>query len=287
MKRLAFSEFDKIYQDAVAQVLAHWTPEMQSQMARHCRGWEVGRFDFKNYLTRSSVRYYYAYSALADFPEIKRVCDVGGLWGAFPATLVRLGYSVSMTETLRYYEAAFERMFAHVAANGVEIIDFDPFDSAAVVPGKFDAVTAMAILEHYPHSHRTFMHHLTSMIEENGFLYLEVPNMGYWFKRLGLLLGHSPLPPIDEVFFSEVPFTGHHRELTIHEFRRLASLCKMSVKREMFYNYSRVNGLPWRLIESATSALFPSTRECLAMLCQASLCNGAQKNQGADTAAHE
>jgi hypothetical protein len=55
---LSFSAFDRLYQNNVNDIFAFWTPAMQQEMATHCFGWGVGRFDFKKYLQASSIRFY-------------------------------------------------------------------------------------------------------------------------------------------------------------------------------------------------------------------------------------
>jgi 2-polyprenyl-3-methyl-5-hydroxy-6-metoxy-1,4-benzoquinol methylase len=125
----------------------------------------------------------------------------------------------------------------------------------------------MAILEHYPHSQRTFMHHVRRMLSPGGSLYVEVPNLAYWHKRIGLLLGHSPLPAIEDVYHSDVPFTGHHREFTIHDLRQLARLSGLNIRKEKCYNYSVSASLLRQPAQTLANFLWPATRECLAMLC--------------------
>jgi 2-polyprenyl-3-methyl-5-hydroxy-6-metoxy-1,4-benzoquinol methylase len=271
---ISFAEFDRVYQHAVKEVFTHWRPQMQEEIARHCRAWAVGRFNFEAYLNQSSIRYYHAYSSLAGAMDGGRICDLGGFWGAFPLTLHRLGCKVSMTETLRYYGSAFADLFAFLERSGVSVIDFDPFDADSSLVDRFDAVTVMAILEHYPHSLKVFMGHVTELVGKQGLVYLEVPNMAYWPRRLGLLRGFSPLPAIEDVFHSSVPFTGHHREFTIHDLRKLAELAGLRIVHERAYNYSPTATFLSRLrhtpIATLVNLLLPHTRECLAVLCRAS-----------------
>ncbi|OAD23431.1 hypothetical protein THIOM_000739, partial [Candidatus Thiomargarita nelsonii] len=83
-------EFDEIYQATVTNVMRYWTPAMQAEIAKHCYDW--GRFDFNNYLRRSSIRFYKAYQSFATNRDDISICDVGGFWGIFPLMLKRLGF---------------------------------------------------------------------------------------------------------------------------------------------------------------------------------------------------
>jgi 2-polyprenyl-3-methyl-5-hydroxy-6-metoxy-1,4-benzoquinol methylase len=269
-------EFDAIYQRAVAAVYDRWTPKLQAEIAAHCFSWSVGQFDFRQYLELSALRFYRAYRCLAASAGVRTVCDIGGFWGVCGITLASLGFDVSMTESLEYYGSSFRELFECAAERGVKIADYDPFKPAASAPGTFDAVLAMAILEHYADSPRSFMENVVRLMRPGGLLYVEVPNIAYWPKRLALLRGLTPLPPIDHIYKSAVPFTGHHHEYTRSELRDLVRLGGMEIVREDSYNYSDQSRL-WshlrrprvaQVVASVVCRIWPETRECLTVLCQ-------------------
>jgi 2-polyprenyl-3-methyl-5-hydroxy-6-metoxy-1,4-benzoquinol methylase len=273
MGLITFQEFDRVYQDSVRAVFQHWTEEMQRLIGLHCHSWSPGLFDFKSYLEASSIRFYKAYLAVGARGENLSVCDVGGFWGVLPLTLKTLGYRVAMTESLKYYNDSFEGLFAFIAGRGVEIFDYDPFEADAVLDERFDVVTLMAVLEHYPHSHRTLMKNIKGLMAPGGRLYMEVPNIAYWPKRLGLLRGRTPLAHISDIYRSDVPFIGHHHEFTIAELRELAHLAGMKVLWEDFYNYSpgsapNLKMLVRRPAQFLAFLLLKDARECLAILCE-------------------
>lgn len=270
---LAFRAFDEVYQDCVGKVFAHWNVEMQSQLALHCYAWRPEVFDFRNYLEVSSLRFHKAYSALASAGTKQRVCDVGGFWGVFPMTLNALGFEVAMTESLQYYGETFKPLFAAIQRSGVAIVDYDPFEPKAELNEKFDVVTVMAVLEHYPYSLKTFMDKVTLLLKPEGRLYLEVPNIAYWPKRVGLMRGQTPQAQLSDIYRSAVPFIGHHHEFTIGELRELASLSGLRVVSESFYNYSDASRAKWKSllrfpIRSLAFSLLKDSRECLAILCE-------------------
>jgi 2-polyprenyl-3-methyl-5-hydroxy-6-metoxy-1,4-benzoquinol methylase len=270
---LSFSEFDVIYQESVRIVFEHWTEAMQAELAAHCHAWGPGLYDFKNYLEVSSIRFYKAYRSFADEGISQSICDVGGFWGVFPLTLKKLGFDVSMTESLKYYGQSFSNLFDCIAEHGVTIFDYDPFEPDAVSPGQFDVVTVMAVLEHYPHSLKTFMENVRGMLGPGGKLYLEVPNIAYWPKRIELLRGRTPLAQLSDIFQSDTPFIGHHHEFTIAELRDLVRLSRMSIVSEDFYNYTlpASPGLKKRIrfpLMFLMFSLLKDSRECMAVLCQ-------------------
>ncbi|HYW06665.1 MAG TPA: methyltransferase domain-containing protein [Longimicrobium sp.] len=266
------TEWSAAYREATERVWRHWTPAMQGEIARHCAGWGAGRFDFRVYLDASSERFRRAYLGVVARPGVRTVCDVGGFWGVFPLTLALLGYRATMTEALGYYSSGFDGLFAALGDAGVEVMDFDPFTSPDPLPRRFDAVTALAVLEHYPHSPSVFLRTVAGGVREGGSIFLEVPNVAFWPKRLALLRGRSPLPPLADVFASAIPFTGHHREYTAAELREVAELAGLEVVSAEQFNYSPppggVRGRVRRPLDSLIYALFPNTRECLAVVCR-------------------
>jgi 2-polyprenyl-3-methyl-5-hydroxy-6-metoxy-1,4-benzoquinol methylase len=273
MKPLSFRDFNVVYQDCARVVLKHWTTEMQVHVARHCYGWSPGLFDFNNYVRVSAKRFYKAYESFAAIGSGRTICDVGGQMGVFPVTLRKLGYDVTMTEALQYYGELFKEFFACIREQGVKIADYDPFEPSARLSGKFDVLTVMAVIEHYPHSLKYFMENVIALMKPDGRIYIEVPNIAYFPKRIRLLLGRTPESEIQDIFRSEVPFIGHHHEFTISELRDLARLTGLSVLTENFYNYS-ISGQPFlqRLLRYAGQlpafALLKTSRECLAVWCK-------------------
>ncbi len=269
MTPISFARFDKLYQEEVTSILACWTPQMQTEIAAHCHGWRQEAFDFSVYLRRSAKRFYLPYRMMTEF-GVDAFCDVGGFWGVFPAVMTKLGFRVTMTETLKYYSDAFKALFAQIERSGVEVVDYDPFDPGARPPGQLPALTVMAVLEHYPHSLQPFMANMLSMLSPGGYLYIEVPNIAYWPNRLALLRGRSPLSPLQDIYASRVPFIGHHHEFTRGELLDLGRLAGLELVRDTTYNYS-VQAGSWRslLTRPITAAIYrvlPDSRECLAAL---------------------
>ena len=272
MSPIPYEQFAETYRQAVTDVLAWWTPEMQAELAAHCRGWAPDRFDFGAYLRASTPRYWRPYRAIAERGDAMSVCDVGGFWGVFPVTLKRLGHDVAMTEALKYYSASFDRLFGFLRGEGVRVEDFDPFEDDARPPGAFDALTLMAVVEHYPHSLRTAMRHAKAMMNPGALLYIEAPNIAYWPRRIALLKGRTPLTPVRDIYESRVPFIGHHHEMTLAELHDLADLAGLRIVREHCYNYTPrplagVRDLLGRPFEWLAYRLSRTTREVLSIEC--------------------
>jgi len=272
MTPLSFKEFDAVYQHSLTEIWQFWNDDMQRELARHCMAWAPGRIDFRQYLRLSSIRFYHAYLALLRTGGAT-VCDVGGFWGVWPVTLRRLGYEVAMTEALKYYGSSFDALFECIRSKGVAIYDFDPFSTDALPDKRFDLITVMAVLEHYPHSLKTFVGNVKAMTVDYGAIFFEAPNIAYWPKRIGMLRGRTPLAAIEDIYNSDVPFIGHHHEFTRAELRDLARLAGLIVLDEYSYCYSLADKNAIKLalrypVMSAVFLLSKTSRECVAMLCR-------------------
>ena len=266
-QNISFENFNKIYQQKVKEVFSFWKDEMQSEIAKHNIGW-ASPYSFQNYLELSAKRYYFFVSQLKS-KEVT-ICDIGGFWGALPLALNELGFKVSTTETLKYYSSAFDDLFNHIKAKGVEIIDFDPFNEVYSSEIKFDYVTLFAVVEHYPHSLKPLFENIHLMLKSKGELYIEVPNIAYIYKRFQLLKGVSPLPHISVVYKSATPFTGHQHEYSMEELEWLFNNNDFQISNKFYYNYSfDYNNLKYVLgnpVKALSQILIPDTREVISMI---------------------
>jgi SAM-dependent methyltransferase len=264
--------FRRAYRQAVDDVLPFLSDERLAVVARHNPGWRPGAFDFTAYLRTSEVRYVTALQAFernggsTGDGEALRALEVGGFMAAFPLALARLGVRAALSEKYGYYYGAFDELRDYVAGQGVEVWDLDLTEPVEPFPQeRFDLVTAMAILEHLAHSPRVMLEQCRDLLAPGGHLVIEVPNIAYWPRRVGMLMGISPMPRIEDVFHAELPFTGHHREYTIAELRAVLQWSGLEVEDLVTYNYT-----PWpdrrlhrRLLADLPRRTLPSMRELL------------------------
>lgn len=263
--KITYKEFQKIYNKHLDVIYSFWTSEMQVNIAKHNVGW--ADHSFEEYLKKSVKRFYIAYKNIPD--NTKSCCDIGGFWGIYPIVLKELGYDVVMTESLKFYDEGFKKLFAYIEEQGVKILDIDPFMEEFEDHLKFDYISVMAVLEHIPHSIAFFMNNIKRIMSDKGSLYIEVPNIAYVRKRFDLLRGKSPLPHIESIYESASPFTGHHHEYALTELKTLFNMNNLEIINVERYNYSmEVN--PIKLIRYPLSNLaftfIPNSREVLAVL---------------------
>ncbi|NQX96931.1 MAG: methyltransferase domain-containing protein [Flavobacteriales bacterium] len=265
--KITYKEFQKIYNKHLEVIYSFWTAEMQANISKHNLGW--AEHSFEEYLRKSVKRFYLAYK---NIPEgAKTCCDIGGFWGIYPIVLKELGYDVVMTESLKFYDKGFDKLFKYVEEQGVKILDIDPFMDEFDSSLKFDYISILAVLEHIPHSVSFFMNNIKKIMNNGGGLYIEVPNIAYARKRFALLRGKTPLPNIEVIYNSASPFIGHHHEYTLMELKSLFVLNNLQIKNVERFNYTmEIN--PVKLLRYPLSnlsfAFIPNSREILGVLGQ-------------------
>ncbi len=238
-----FEEFQKIYHQCFEEIWQFFTPEMQKKLAKHYSHWGNEHFNFHNHFSRSDWRFFQCYKHLfADdkTPKEKiKYLDIGGFWGILPMVLKRSGYpNVKITEKLEYYDSAFDPLFDFLRENGIEIVDIDPIAEKLDV-GKFTHISCLALIEHLPHSPKKLMENINNSLQEKGRLFIEVPNIAYWPNRINLLTkGKTPLPHIEDIYNSAIPYIGHHHEYTLPELEWLIENSGLKNLHTHTFNYS-------------------------------------------------
>lgn len=244
---LVFPSFRTTYAGACEDVLRFMTEDRLVGLSKHNPGWRAESHDLHAYLANSAERYALALQLLgrrpSGLPRDASVIDVGGFIGAFPLALARLGLRVSLTERYDYYDGAFDDLRDYLQAEGVTVIDAD-YTEAEQARGHFDVVLNMAVLEHLAHTPRPMMDNLAASLSPDGALILDTPNLMFWRKRLGMLAGKSPWPPIRDLYEAEIPFTGHHREYTRNELAEVVALSGLRVDELVTFNYTPLRQAP-------------------------------------------
>lgn len=94
----------------------------------------------------------------------------------------------------------------------------------------FDVVTSVAVIEHQSNL-KLFISGLSQYVTPNGRVYIATPNSTNLLNRFRFLFGRSALGNIDEFYTSAGNFTGHWREYTLHELKRIATLAGYAIIR--------------------------------------------------------
>lgn len=264
------NEFDRVYFEALHEIAPLILTRHCEHVVLHNHGWSTRPEDVVSYLEASKLRYSVANDAIVAGRAKGPFVDIGGFWGVFPLALRKLGHEVAMTETLRFYDGAFNSVFDLLRSRGVKVHDVDPFTGEAPPQTTFGTGFCMAVLEHYPHSLAGFFRTVNALLRVDGMLYVEVPNLAHWCNRMSLLRGETILPSSDVVYRSGTPFTGHHREYTLADVSTVLSLGDWNVHRVHAYTYS--TRFTWKSyivdpLRTIAHALLPLTREVLAVEC--------------------
>ena len=253
--------FRDTYLAAVDDVLKLFDREAQTRLAETNPGLHPDRHSMRTYLEAAAVRYQHAIELVqAHAGNASSFLDVGAWLGAFPLALARLGHQAVAVDAYGYAGDALDGIRKRLEEEGVTVVDCD-FTAGEHHLGRFDVVTNMAMIEHLPDSPRPLLSNLHHACRE--LVILETPNLGYGYHRWDMLLGRSPLPPIEDLYLGD-PFTGHHREYTADELRRVFVLAGFDPIESRTFNYSLTRDIRnWRQPGYWLARSFPACREVL------------------------
>jgi len=239
-----------------------------SSLARKNLGFK--NYDWRGYLDLSRVRVAHALAALASRGvHGGRILDYGAYFGNFSLAAARLGHQVSAFDSYRDYGGAFAAHIRTMQANGITIIDADDvgFSLSGLEGDAFDAVFLMGVIEHIPSSPKALLEAVVRVLKPGGVLIIDTPNIAYAYNRRRLAMGHSVHAGMASQYYSEMPFSGHHREFTIGEVQwMLGEAIGLDDVQISAFNYSMYGLSEWSGLDLALHLLMeksPALREVI------------------------
>ena len=169
----------------------------------------------------------------AVFPKSVRILDIGIFIPVLPITLAKLGYQVEAIEKLALYENTLNPILEYVQETyGLKIHDIDIISGdISELNAKFDIVLLMAVLEHLNGSPKGLLEKCKYLLKPSGNLFVEVPNIASFSKRISFFLkGKSPFPEYSDYFLSDYPFEGHNREYNFKELEYALSMTGFEIR---------------------------------------------------------
>jgi SAM-dependent methyltransferase len=148
------------------------------------------------------------------------------------AILSALGYKCSGYDDLQddWHKIPENRraILNFAAEMGVDfrLADGNPFPWA---PQTFDLVMANDVIEHLHNSPRNLLNSLVSLLKEEGFLLITVPNAVNIRKRVEVALGRTNYQKFNLYYWYPDPWRGHIREYTKGDLHSLAENLGFSI----------------------------------------------------------
>lgn len=208
-------------------------------LSSNCPG--LHEFDWSNYLDCSQCRIEKVLAALDHYfakeGEFPRVLDFGSWLGNFSLALNLAGYNVTAAEMWARYSPSLDLQKRLLADNKVDCIDMSMIVGRPQAP-RWNAVLFMAVIEHLSDSPRKILEILNNAMLPGGILILDTPNLAYLPNRRALTHGRSPYVPIEQQFYTAIPFEGHVREYTASELQWMLERTGFEVIETDFFNYS-------------------------------------------------
>jgi 2-polyprenyl-3-methyl-5-hydroxy-6-metoxy-1,4-benzoquinol methylase len=172
---------------------------------------------FRKYLRQTNVRV----ANLADVLRARmqpgaRILEIGSFFGSFSLSLQRLGYQVTAVDRYDEYRDRFLKHIGLMRRSGVHVVSTSRANELDIIVrlGKFDAVIAMAVIEHVPHTPKPFLEMLKTMTKPCGQIAIDTPNLTRFWTRKWLTHGKTIFQRLEDQFECTPPWEGHHREYT-------------------------------------------------------------------------
>src|SRR3989304_1930549 len=228
-------------------------------------------FDWSCYFNCSLIRMLKVADLLTKLDGKLKILDVGSYFGNFSLLCAQLGHSVDVVDSYQEYGKIFDIVLSDFSKNKIAIHDFSSvgYDLKGLPPESYDVVLCLGVIEHIPHTPRHLMESLCSVLKRGGHLILETPNLAYISHRQNLSKGISFHPPLPLQYFTEIPFTGHHREYTIEEIRWILQQNKLSEIVLDTYSYSFYSSLltfRYNILNYLRMAINKTSRELIVAL---------------------
>lgn len=197
------------------------------------------------------------------FPDGGTVVDVGSFVPTLPLMLAELGFHVVTVEKHELYAGEYAKITSALRETSIEFLDLDIISDP--LPGTFDAVLLMAVIEHLNGSPRALLQKCHGLLRDGTSRFvLDVPNAASLWKRLRMLLrGRPPFPAIEHYYDSEYPYAGHNREYTPSDVRKVLEWSGFRVECMDTFNYHLPGILP-RLVQACATS---DAKQCVLAFC--------------------
>jgi 2-polyprenyl-3-methyl-5-hydroxy-6-metoxy-1,4-benzoquinol methylase len=195
---------------------------------------------YLNYHRHEYIRTIRDVIQFAERRPVERILEIGAFFGVVSIVLSKLGYKVCASDMPEYMsmpeqKARYDRYDIETA--GIRLQDYlMPFKDNC-----FDVIIMCEVLEHLNFNPLPLIKELNRISTDNSLLYLSLPNLAYYKKRLRFLLGKPILQPIEDYFHQLEPGSnhivyGHWREYTGSELRDMLGKLGYDVADHYYYS---------------------------------------------------
>lgn len=233
------TEIENVYAEACKFLDTYITEETSRKIAEYNNDGEKRElFDYKTYIKKSFIRY--KRILLSNLEEKSNWLEIGALFPVLPITLSMLGFKVTVLEEYSFYPEEIQEMYK-IIANKYNIefknINFTYQDSITL-DKQYKYVSLMGVIEHLPYTPKFLLTNIYNNLETEGSFFMDVPNIYYAYKIKRFILGQHIQTPIDEIYNSEIPYVGHHREYCIEDVKYILKKSNIKIERIELFNYS-------------------------------------------------
>ncbi len=156
--------------------------------------------------------------------KFHRILDVGCLFGILPMILrkVFVNTEIHVIENYSFYGKSLDPIQRLLRSRDIDVIDADVMEGIPFSDKYFSLVTLLAVIEHFASSPLNLLKETKRILQDDGHLIIDTPNVCSMTRRINFLLrGIPPYAGIEDFLLSESPFTGHCREYSKEDVAKL------------------------------------------------------------------
>jgi len=244
MKMRSFEAIEKNYIDVINEVESAICKLLNTidiqEIAKYNIGLSIyGQFRYEYFIQREKRRFLLTLDEVNKSKKAASVCDLGCFIPYLPIALSLTGHKVKIVDKYSLYSQSFKDSIQRISDDySIEVHDLDILSDDMERLESNDVVLLMAVIEHLNGSPRHLINKIRKIMKPDALLFSEVPNIAEFSKRIRMMFGHSPLPQYKDYFYSEYPYAGHNREMTVEEVRFLFENCDFQIMSLLCYDYS-------------------------------------------------
>jgi hypothetical protein len=209
------------------------------ELIRHNYGYSrYSESPFHFLIESEKKRFLMAFETIVRDGKIATAIDLGCFVPYLPVLLSKVGIKVSIVDNYSLFGDRLKTEIEKIAiAANIKMYDADILSTNWASLPQSDAVLLTAVVEHLNGSPLPLLRRAANLVNCNGMLLFEVPNIAELSRRLRLLIGKSPLPSYEDYIMSGYPFLGHNREMTVSEVKILMSEAGLRIDDLICYTY--------------------------------------------------
>jgi SAM-dependent methyltransferase len=263
-------DFDHLYDETINDLRLALKELDLSIFCRHNRGFQFyqNTENLVNAFFEEKKRYQKSFEFILSLQKQRNphsILDVGCLFGILPTILRKalVNIEIHVIDNFSFYGNTLDSIKRILQSHDIEVHDVDIMQGIPFSDNHFSLVTLLAVVEHFSISPINLLIEIKRILQNEGCLIVDTPNVCSMTRRISFLLrGIPPYPRLEDFLFSETPFTGHCREYSEKDLSKLLKYSGFEIKTMALFNIGTFKNMNLRslILQRFIPWIFPGLR---------------------------